>query len=158
MGEDQAQSPRRRESDGVVTKARTQWGALSLILIGVLILGIEVALHLYSVLLRFQCPEGHTCALYEPSHWFIALGAAFVFTGFFVFNPKQAEEGGGFLSNVVLNVISVVRTGKTAGIVFERRSGRRSTDPIVVGKIEVKTEPAPAAPEEPPAPGGSNGT
>lgn len=143
--------PLRRESDQLpVTARREQWGALSLILLGLLIIVAMIVLHLATAVLDVMGRKD--IKVYDPNHGILGVAVALIFIGFFIFSPKRAEEGGGFLSNVLLNIISVVRTGKTSGIVFERE-GRRSTDPIRATPIPL---PPPAAPTPtPPQPPGS---
>lgn len=55
-----------------------------------------------------------------PVHpWVLAIGAFFAFAGYFIREPTRALQGGAFVVNSTIGIVSVIRTG------------RRATDPLV---------------------------
>jgi hypothetical protein len=106
----------------MTTKARTHVGVL-LAGVGILIMLAHLGLHVWQPV-RYPLEAG-----------VVAIAFIIGFVGAYLLDPKEAEDGGGFLVNSAVSIIGVVR------------SGRRATDPIVVQKaVEQATEPGDPVP------------
>lgn len=71
---------------------------------GVFVLLFEIGLHFYGY---FHGTD------YELNHPVLYVAIMIGFVGFYMLDPKKAEDGSGIISRTVIGVISVIRTGKT---------------------------------------------
>lgn len=113
-----------KRPSGAISRRERQIGAILFMGIGLITVLSQVALNVYTALLRLKTP---TVPSYEVNHWVLSIGALLGFVGFGIFNLDGAIRGGTFVSDVALDFVSLVRTGKIAD-----RAGRRATDPLVV--------------------------
>jgi hypothetical protein len=83
--------------------------------VGIVLAFVGGAVLLTELAFHWRDPAG-----YPIGTWPLVIGLAISFVGAYLIDPKQAEDGGGFLVNSAVSIIGVVR------------GGRRATDPPVV--------------------------
>jgi hypothetical protein len=83
--------------------------------VGIVLAFVGGAVLLTELAFHWRDPAG-----YPIGTWPLVIGLAIAFVGAYLIDPKQAEDGGGFLVNSAVSIIGVVR------------GGRRASDPPVV--------------------------
>jgi hypothetical protein len=121
--------PTRESGEYVTPRGFGHFGLVLLAVIGVLVILIEIALHVWAV---FTGQE------YELNHWVLITGALMGFAGCFGLDPKRS--GAGF---------KLVVDGSTKILEKVPRFGRRSTDAIAVPSSETKVTAVPSPPAPP---------
>jgi hypothetical protein len=101
--------------------------------LGVLVVVAEIALHIYGYFSKNP---------YELNHAVLLFGVILGFVGFYIIDPRKAEDGGGFLVRSGVDIIKALP-----------RFGRRSTDAVAIPDAKTEVKALPVDPDDkPPTP------
>lgn len=108
------------------------WGGLSLVSIAVLIALAEVVIHIYG---KYNGKH------YDVGHIDLLVALVIGFVGMYVLSPKGAKDGGQFLVDNALRVITVIRSGRRKTdmmkVVVENQEGQQTSIDVPPLETEV---------------------